>query len=343
MKRWWLAPLLAMAVSPLQAASSIAVANWVEYIDPQILKDFTRETGIEVQYQTYDSEHTAYELAHSASPVDVVVPSTSVFGRMVREKLLKPLELPAGALDDIDQLARLRLMVHDPAHLFGVPYMWGNIGIAINRRQVEAALGKPVPASWGLLFDKGNLEKLQSCGVGLLDAPDNVMAALAYYQGSNLMHASSGEVGRAMKYLGTLWPYYRYVNSGTYLEDMRKNSLCVSMAWEGDALSIREDNPEVKFLVPSEGSDMSMDVLVIPANARNPEGARAFISYLMRPEVAVRNVLFTHFHTASVKASRKLAETGVMEDRRINQFSDQTPRLDIQHKIEQEWNRLQNR
>ena len=343
MKKWLLAPLLAIAISPLQAAESISVANWIEYIDPEVLKDFTRETGIEVKYQTYESEHVAYELARSSTPMDVVVPSTNVFGKMVREKMLHPLDLKQAVIDDLNPLAMLRLKVHDPERKYGVPYLWGNIGIAVNIKLAETALGGPLPKSWALLFDKATLEKLKSCGVGLLDAPSDVMAALAYYQGSNLAHASSGEVGRSLSYMAGLWPHYRYINSGLYPDDMRKNKLCVSMAWEGDAHAIHEDNPDVDFIVPVEGSDVSMDVMVVPTTARNPEGGKAFVNYLARPDVMAKNVRFTHFHTASQKATRQLSEAGVLEDRKINQFSDQTPRLDIQKKIEQEWDKLQKR
>lgn len=337
---WWLAVSLAVAMPAAQAVETIQVANWFEYINPEVIRNFTEETGIRVNYQTYEDDVEVYDQLKAGTSLDVAVPSTALFGRMLQEQMLQPLDVSKAVIDDQDAVAMLRLRVHDSKTRYAMPYLWGNVGIAVNMKQAEAALGEPVPHSWSLLFDKPTLEKLQSCGVGLLDVPGSAMAALFYYQGVSQAYASSGDVERAIEYLGTLWPHYRYVESTQYPADMRDNLLCVSMAWEGDANAISAANPDVQFLLPEEGNDLTMDVLVIPQTASNPEAARKFINYLLRPEVMASNVEYTLFHTTSKKASQLLQEAGLQVDNRMGHLSDKTPPLHIQAQIEQAWSQL---
>jgi len=346
MKKWLLVPLLAVAISPLQAAESISVANWIEYIDPEVLKDFTKDTGIEVKYQTYESEHTAYELARSSTPMDVVVPSTAVFGKMLRDHMLRPLDLNRAVVDDLDPLAMLRLKVHDPERKYGVPYLWGNIGIAVNVKQVEAALGGPAPKSWSLLFDAESLAKLKGCGVTLLDSSNDVLTLLLHYSGSSLASGRPGEIRRALRHLESVWPHYRYADSVRYIDDIQKGNVCVSMAWEGDGRAAARANPDVKFILPEEGTEIFMDVVAVPATARNLDEARAFMSYLLRPEVAVKIARFTRYHSPSLKAQQLMHASGELspEESRleVRQFTYQTPSDKVQGEILETWRRLQN-
>lgn len=339
-KQWLLAFGLATVLPSVQAVESITVANWFEYIDPQILSDFTRETGIEVQYQIYSDDQEAYDMIKAGTPLDVVMPSTALFGQMLQEGMLVPLAPRDSVVADQDAHAMLRLKMYDRDTRYAIPYLWGNVGIAVNLQQAEAALGEPVPHSWSLLFDPATLEKLKSCGVGLLNVSGTVVAALSYYQGVDLPRASSNDVEKSLDYLATLWPEYRYVESGQYPDDMRAGKLCVSMAWEGDAYAISKDNPGVQFILPEEGNEITMDVMAIPHTARNLEGAKAFIHYLARPNVMAQNVIYTHFHSTSTQAHDKLEAEGHHEPHTPRQLSDRALRPEIKELIEQRWDQL---
>lgn len=342
-KPWIAAPVLALSFSAVQA-ESLNVANWNDYIDPAVLEDFTRETGIEINYQTYDNDQEVYDLLRRGEALDVVVPSTDNFGKLIEEGLLRPYgaaSLPG--FEALEPLIMARLAGQDPSREYGVPYLWGSIGLAVNMPLAEAALGGPVPNTWGLVFDKSLLAKLSTCGVTLLDSANDVTSLLANYQGRSLGTAGQAYVSRALETLGQLRPQYRYIDSSRYIDDLQNGKACVSMAWAGDALAAAAKGLPVRFMVPEEGSLVFVDVLAIPAAAKNPEGAKAFIGYMLRPEVSARIAEATYYQTPNVKARQSLEKdgSGFQAARlRAGMFGYQAPREDVARLIEDFWPRL---
>lgn len=344
MKQWIAAPVLALTLPAVQA-ESLNVANWNDYIDPAVLEDFSRETGIEVSYRTYDSDQELYELLKRGEALDVVVPSTDNFGKLIGEGLLSPYDA-AGlpGFEAMEPLIMARLAGHDPSRQYGVPYLWGSIGLAVNRQLAEAALGGPVPNTWGLVFDKTLLSKLSSCGVTLLDSASDVTSLLANYQGRSLGAAGQAYAGRVLETLEQLRPLYRYVDSSRYIDDLEGGKVCVSMAWGGDALAAAAKGRPVTFLVPEEGSLVFVDVLAIPAAARNRQAAKAFIGYLLRPEVSARIAAATYYQTPNVEARQALEDAGGnVQAARLSagMFGYQAPRAEVVQQIEAFWPHFQ--
>lgn len=345
MKQWLTAPVLALAFSAVHA-QSLRIANWNDYIEPAVLEEFTRETGIEVRYQTYDSDQELYGLLRAGEALDVVVPSTDNFGKLIGEGLLRPYAA-AGlpGFEAMEPLIMARLAAHDPAREYGVPYLWGSIGLAVNLPLAEAALGGPVPNTWGLVFDKDLLARLSGCGVTLLDSANDVTSLLANYQGRSLGSAGQAYVGRALRTLEQLRPQYRYIDSSRYIEDLEAGKVCVSMAWAGDALAAEAKGQPVKFMLPEEGSLVFVDILAIPVAAKNPEGARAFIGYMLRPEVSARIAAATFYQTPNLKARQRLeAAGGDVQAARLSagMFGYQAPRAEVARLIEESWPQLRS-
>ncbi len=342
-----LAPLLACLLSTANAAETLNIANWNDYIDPEVLSDFTRETGIPVNYRTYKDDQEVSNMLKVGTLLDIVVPSTDNFGKLIRDGLLRPVDAASlPGFSDLDPAVMLRLKPHDPQRQYGIPYLWGNVGIAVNVKKAEAALGGPLPKSWSLLFDAESLAKLKGCGVTLLDSSNDVLTLLLHYSGSSLASGRPGEIRRALRHLESVWPHYRYADSVRYIDDIQKGNVCVSMAWEGDGRAAARANPDVKFILPEEGTEIFMDVVAVPATARNLDEARAFMSYLLRPEVAVKIARFTRYHTASLKAQKQMHDSGELtpEESRleVRQFTYQTPSDKVQGEILETWRRLQN-
>ena len=342
-KKWIMAPLLAFALSPVHA-QPLNVANWNDYIDPAVLADFTRETGIEVNYRTYDSDQEVYALLKQGEALDVVVPSTDNFGKLIREGLLRPYAAASlPGFEALEPLIMARVAGQDPTHEYGVPYLWGSIGLAVNVPQAEAALGGPVPNTWGLVFAKALLARLSACGVSLLDSANDVTSLLANYQGRSLGTAGEAYVSRVLEQLGRLRPHYRYIDSSRYVDDLGSGKLCVSMAWTGDALAAAAKGLPVKFMVPEEGSLVFVDILAIPAAAKNPEEAQAFIRYMLRPEVSARIARATYYQTPNARARQALeAEGGSVQAARLSadMFGYQAPREEVGKLIDDFWPRL---
>lgn len=344
MKKWIAAPLLALSVAAAQA-QSLKVANWNDYIDPAVLEAFSKETGIEVDYQTYDSDEDVYNMLKRGESLDVVVPSTDNFGKLIEEGLLRPYAAASlPGFDALEPLIMARLAGHDPAREYGVPYLWGSIGLAVNVPLAEAALGGPVPNTWGLVFDKNLLEKLSACGVTLLDSANDVTSLLVNYKGRSLGNVGEAYASRALGDLSQLRPYYRYIDSSRYIDDLSAGKTCVSMAWAGDALAAAAKGLPVKFLVPEEGSLVFVDILAIPAAAKNPEGAKAFISYMLRPEVSAQIARATYYQTPNTKAREVLEATDAsFQAARLSagMFGYQAPRQEVGKLIDDFWPRLQ--
>ena len=265
-----LSALLFLALAPwlAQAEETLRVYNWNDYIDPQVLESFQKDTGIRVEYHTFATAEELDKALRSGEAIDVAVPSHDTLPALLKDNLLRPLDftqLPNRSHLDRQLLSKLAAV--DPDNRHAVPYLWGAVGLAINTPQAEAAYGGPLPNSWSLLFDASQSQRLKSCGISLLDAPDETLAILLNYQGRNLGRTAPSQVRRAAEALHGLRPNLRYVDSERYIADLEGGRLCLAMAWVGDALRAAKAGQPVSFEVPQEGSVLFIDNLVIPRPA----------------------------------------------------------------------------
>ena len=282
-----LAPTLAAAEGPEGSDNFIRVLNWNDYIAPQVLKDFETETGIHIEYRTFSTAEELNTALTSGESFDIAVPSHNDLPRLIKNGQLQPLDFSRlGNRTHLDIQLLSKLAAVDPGNRYAVPYLWGAVGLAINTPQAEAAFGGPLPDSWSLLFDAEQSTRLASCGISVLDAPDETLSLLLNYQGRSLVRSAPSRIERAGNVLDGLKPNLRYVDSERYIEDLTNGRLCVAMAWVGDALAAADAGQPVRFLVPDEGSVLFIDNLVIPSSARRADLAHRFIDYLMQPEVA---------------------------------------------------------
>lgn len=285
-----LTPLLAQAAEtpPVEKGQEvISVYNWNDYIAPQVLEDFEAETGIHVDYRTFSTAEELDEALAKGEAIDVAVPSNDALSALIAAGSLQPLDFSRLTnRQHLDKELLSKLAAVDPNNRYAVPYLWGAVGLAINTPKAEAAFGGPLPDSWSLLFDPEQSARLGTCGLSVLDAPDETLSLLLNYQGRRLARSSPSRIERAGGLLDGLRPHLRYVSSDRYIDDLTHGRLCVAMAWVGDALAAADAGQPVRFLVPVEGSVLFIDNLVIPRNARRADLAHQFIDYLMQPKVA---------------------------------------------------------
>nr|WP_286947932.1 extracellular solute-binding protein [Pseudomonas sp. UBA6718] len=303
-----LAPLLlTLAPGLAAAADSIRVYNWNDYIALQVLADFTKATGIAVEYHTYASAKELDKILASGESIDIAVPSQNDLPPLIKAGLVQPLDMSRlPNRKHLDKQLLSKLAAVDPQNRYAVPYLWGAVGLAINTPQAEAAYGGPLPSSWSLLFDPVQSSKLASCGVSVLDAPDEMFYNLLSYQGRSLTNSSPGRLRKADEALMGLRPNLRYVDSERYIDDLNQGRLCVAVAWVGDALGASDAGQPVQFVVPEEGSTLFIDNLVIPSSARRADLAHQFIDYLMQPQVAAQISSETLYPSANLGAQQFL-------------------------------------
>jgi len=289
---------LALAILMPQARTEekqLHIYNWSDYVAPDTVANFEKETGIAVTYDVYDgNEVLEAKLLAGRSGYDIVVPSASPF--MARQ-------IAAGAYLALDK-AKLpnlrnldpRLMaiaaIADPGNAHGVPYLWSVTGIGYNVALVERALGANVPRdSLALLFDPALAAKLAPCGIELLDTPQEVIPAALAYLGLDPTSHEIGDLDQAVALLDRIRPFVRRFHSSQYINDLASGDICVALGYSGDVIQARnrareaESAAEIAFRVPREGAQMSIDMLGIPADAPHPDNAHRFIDYVLRPEV----------------------------------------------------------
>lgn len=339
MRRLFAPVLLTLCSCLAQAEDVIHVWNWNDYIAPQVLSDFEAASGIKVDYHTYSSAEQLNQLLRDGTPVDIAVPSQNALPALIAAGLLQPLQrekLPNRQY--LEQRLNAKLLAYDPGNRYAVPYLWGMSGLAVNTRLAEAALGGPVPNTWGLLFDPALHDKLASCGIGLLDAPEETYAALlAFQQGRSLAETTPRQLQRAHASLQALRPKLRYINSERYLDDLNSGQLCVTMAWAGDAVAAAAAGQSVQFLIPQEGATLFIDSLVIPASAARADLAHRFIDFLLQPKVAATITNTVFYPNANREAGAFIApelrdNRGIFPDpetlRRLYMLPALTPALD---------------
>ncbi|CAE6886545.1 Putrescine-binding periplasmic protein precursor [Pseudomonas sp. THAF187a] len=320
MQRAFAAVLLGLISGLSQAADSIRVYNWNDYIAPQVLENFTRDTGIEVEYHTFASAEELNAALESGQAIDIAVPSHNELPTLIANGRIRPLDfnlLPNRSHLDKQLLSKLAAV--DPQNQHAVPYLWGAVGLAINTPQAEAAYGGPLPESWSLLFDPEKSARLASCGISVLDAADETLSLLLNYQGRSLARSAPSRIERAGDLLQSLRPNLRYVDSERYIDDLSNGRLCLAVAWVGDALAAAQAGQPVRFLVPQEGSVLFVDNLVIPSSASRPELAHRFIDYLMQPQVIAQVTAETLYPNGNADSAQfidaaLLAQPGLYPD-----------------------------
>ncbi|HVH78242.1 MAG TPA: polyamine ABC transporter substrate-binding protein [Stellaceae bacterium] len=287
--------ILALAAPAHAEAPELHVYNWSDYIAPDTIPNFTKETGIAVTYDVYDgNEVLEAKLLAGQSGYDVVVPSASPF--MARE-------ITAGAFRELDKSKLPNLKNLDPAMLalaaqadpgneHGVPYLWSVTGIGYNAVLVDEALGADAPrATLALLFDPANAKKLADCGISLLDTPQEVFPAALAYLGLEPKSRDLGNLDKAVALLEKIRPYVRKFHSSQYINDLANGDICIALGYSGDVIQARNRAAEAKngvrieFRVPKEGAQFSIDMLGIPKDAPHPDNALKFIDYILRPDV----------------------------------------------------------
>jgi len=268
------------------------IYSWADYIAPDTVANFERETGIEVHYDTFDNnEVLETKLLTGHTNYDVVLPSEHFFDRQLRAGVYRPLDrqaLPNLVNADPDILRRMAL--HDPGNRYATPYMWTTTGLGYNVDLVQRRLGAPVPDSWSLLFDPASAARLQDCGIAVIDSPLDVIDAALIYLGRDPNRHQAEDVAAAGELLRRVRPYVRKIDPYP-IADLASGSICLYLAWSGDVAAARSRALEngtgarIAYLLPREGSWMTIDMMAIPADAPHPHNAEAWLNYLLRPQV----------------------------------------------------------
>jgi putrescine transport system substrate-binding protein len=299
--------------------------NWSNYMAPDVLESFTKETGIKVVYDTFDANETLEtRLLAGKSGYDVVVPTAYFLQRQITAHIFQKLDkskLPnlANAWPTVTQ----RLATYDPGNLYAVNYMWGTTGIGYNAKTAQKILGPDAKIdSWDIVFKPENFAKFRDCGVHMLDSADDIFPAALSYLGLDPNSTKQADLEKAADLVSKIRPYVRKFHSSEYLSALATGEICLVVGWSGDVMQARSRAAEAKsgveigYTIPKEGAQMFFDNLAIPADAQHVAEAYELINYLNRPEVAAKNSDFLSYANGNL-ASQKLVDPKILGDKNI--------------------------
>ena len=310
------------------------VLNWSDYIAPDTLEKFTKETGIKVNYDVFDSnEVLETKLLTGRTGYDVVVPTDYFLARQAKQGILLPLDrskLPNFANLDPDVMKQLEAA--DPGNHYGVPYAGVVTGIGYNVAKIRQALGDTPLDSWAVIFEPKYAAKLKACGLTILDAQNEVFFSAKIWLGLDPAAESLADLSASEAMLAKIRPFIRYFHSSQYINDLANGETCIALGWSGDMLQARDRAAEagksvqIGFIVPKEGALRTFDMLAIPADAPHPVNAHKFINFLLRADISAELTKFRKFPAANL-AAMKLLDPKLREDPLIFPPADVAARL----------------
>ena len=329
-----LAAVLALGCSAA-FAEEVRVYNWSDYIDEELLTKFQEETGIDLIYDVFDSnEVLETKLLAGGSGYDVVVPTGTFLQRQIAAGAFQKLDkskLP-NLVNMWDKIME-RTAQYDPGNEYAINYMWGTTGIGYNVAKVAEVLGDDAPTdSLALIFDPANMEKLASCGVQFLDAPTEMIPAALKYIGEDPDSHDPEVIAKAEPVLLAVRPYVQKFHSSEYINALANGNICVAFGWSGDVLQARDraaeanNGVEIAYNAPKEGALMWFDMMAIPADAPNPDGAHKFLNFIMDAQNMAAASNYVYYANGN-KASQEFLNEDVIGDPAIYPDEDTVSRL----------------
>lgn len=281
---------------------TLNVYNWGDYIDEEVIGLFEKETGIRVNYETFATNEDLFAKVRQGGGYDVLFPSDYMIARMVREGLLEPLDstlIPHA----VEILPQFRGLEYDPDNRYSVPYMWGTFGILYNRTMVEG----PVD-SWNVLWDPAYTRKIL-----MMDSVRDTMAVALILGGHSINTTDRGELEQARDLLIAQKPLVLAYVGDNGKDMMVAGEAALQVSWSGDAVYVRDQNPDLEYVIPKEGTNRWVDAMVIPVSSRHKREAHLFIDFMNRPDIAFRNVDYIGYSTPHKGAWEQL-DDGVRND-----------------------------
>ena len=333
--------LLAFCAYPAFGQARIVnVLGWNDYIDPEVILDFTEETGIKVTYNSYGSDAALEKtLGAGKETFDVVIVSAPALSKHIAR----------GAYLKLDENRLLNrkylwpeimefLSAYDVGNRFAVNYMWFTLGISYNVEKARNDVGAAAPRrstrpaasppfnSWSVLFKSDSLRKFSNCGIGVVDSPEYLLAIARRYLWSDWKSATGlsheTDLKRAGELLGGVLRDVRRLNASNYVAALANGEICLAVGYSLDSFRARDQAREAKngvdiaYVLPREGAPVLMDNLAILKDAPHVAEAYQFIDFLLRPEIAARNTNFTHAANG-VRASKPLVDKNISGNKSV--------------------------
>lgn len=288
---------------------SINVYNWGEYISDggdgsmDVNKEFEKLTGIKVYYSTFATNEELYsKLRGGGSSYDIIIPSDYMIGRMISEDMLEPLDLeniPNHQYIDEGFLGA----IYDPGDEYSVPYTWGTVGIIYNTTMVYDEV-----ESWDILWDEKYLGQIL-----MFSNPRDAFAIAQSKLGYSLNTTDEGELRDCLEALKDQKMLVQAYVMDEIFDKMLGGEAALAPYYAGDALTMMDENEDLAFAIPAEGTNIFTDAICIPKGSKNKAAAEMYINFLCEPEVGAANAEYIGYGSPNV-ATLELLDEEITED-----------------------------
>ncbi|QQK07446.1 spermidine/putrescine ABC transporter substrate-binding protein [Miniphocaeibacter halophilus] len=276
----------------------VYVYNWGEYIDESVLKSFEEDTGIKVIYEQFTQNEDMYmKIKEGGSTYDLIFPSDYMVERLIEEDMIQPINM--ANIPNIKNIGKEYLnMEYDPEQKYSIPYFWGTVGILYNEKLVDDKVD-----SWEILWNKKYAHKII-----MMDSTRDSIGIALIKNGFSMNSRNLKELEIAKKDLIKQKPIVRAYLVDEMKGQMVNNEAALAPAYSGDAMDAMSENPDLKYVVPKEGTNLWFDAMAIPKNAKNVKNAEKFINYILEPKNAAKIAEYIGYSSPNTEAVKLLDE-----------------------------------
>lgn len=292
------------------------VLNWYEYIGPDVIPAFEAETGVPVTYDVYEHPETMKtKVMVGNSEYDVVIAENQAASDLMKGGAIQPIDPDRlENYGNLDPVFLRHLDTQDGGRSVGVPYTWATAGVSYNVDMVESRVGTVPDNALDLVFDPDHADRLKDCGIAGIDAPQSMLALALLYLDRDPFSNAPEDLAAAEALWEPIRPAFAHFNSGRLIQDLAGGDICVAITWNGDAglasaaAADSGSDARIVYRIPTSGTLMLVDLMTIPADSDNVEGAYRFIDYILRPEVIAQTSNHIYFANANAAALPYVSE-----------------------------------
>ena len=307
-------PTAASAPAPLALDDEkvLNIYNWPDYIPPETIAAFEKETGIKINYDTYESNETMHaKVTAGNTGYDIAVTGNVFAKQQVEGGIMQPLDKSKlTGYGNLDKNLMAKLAQDDPGNTHLIPWAWGFTTVGFNKTQAEKALaGMPMPDNaWDLVFNPAYTRKLKSCGIAFQDSSTDVIPLALHHIGKNPDSGDAADLKAAGDMLAKVRRDIRLFSNGM-IDDLASGKACVAIGWSSEinmaAARIKENGSSdvIEALIPRTGGIFFFDAMGILKEARHPKNALAFMDFYLRPQYAAAMTNDFNYPTGNTAAT----------------------------------------
>lgn len=283
--------------------STVHMLNWADYINPASLDNFEKETNIRIVHEVFTNSTETKDLLHKGSDKYDVMVQAGAQMRQVLEAQSAVEQLDRAKIPNaefLDPAALNYTDVLDPDNAHSVPYMWGTVGLGVNKEKVKAIRPDAPLNSLSLILDPAIAADISKCGIALIDEPIDVLPSFVAYLGGDMKNIGITDLEAVEVALAQVSDYIKVVSIDSYINSLSEGKYCVVWGYSGAIFYARDlakasGRGTIVYNVPKEGSQLWFDLFVIPNKSQNKDGAYQLLNYMLKPEVAAANTNFLQY------------------------------------------------